>query len=393
VKRRARERFVRAPRGLVDRARACAILGVKPQTLYTYVSRGLVRVVGNGRASLYDEDDLSRLATRSAAHKGHVGAAASALRWGEPVLDSAISDVHGGQLAYRGQRLDALVRRGARFEDVIALLWEAPFTPRGVVGIAGRGPRVERLVRALPDLAQRDRARADTSRSAELERGARLVRALAARVVGARARGRTIAEAVARGLGTRDVDAIDLALIASADHELNQSTFVARVAASVGADLYACVGAALYVFLGPRHGTSNDALESFVATLPTRGMEKAVRVRLERGVHVPGFGHPLYPLGDPRGALLVSAARAIATRDQRVGRTLQLVDAMRALRGAEPALDAGLVALAEALALPPGSATALFALGRSAGWIAHVLEQRAQGVLLRPRARYVGPRF
>jgi citrate synthase len=153
------------------------------------------------------------------------------------------------------------------------------------------------------------------------------------------------------------------------------------------------VGAALYVFLGPRHGTSNDALESFVATLPTRGMEKAVRVRLERGVHVPGFGHPLYPLGDPRGALLVSAARAIATRDQRVGRTLQLVDAMRALRGAEPALDAGLVALAEALALPPGSATALFALGRSAGWIAHVLEQRAQGVLLRPRARYVGPRF
>src|SRR5690349_18223397 len=91
--------------GLLSSARACELLGVKPATLYSYVSRGLVRAVlpGRGRTRLYVADDVARLATRSAARRGHGPVAAGALRWGEPVLESAITSVAGGVLAYRGR--------------------------------------------------------------------------------------------------------------------------------------------------------------------------------------------------------------------------------------------------------------------------------------------------
>src|SRR5690349_17240592 len=93
-------RFASRPDGYFDAAGACAVLGVKRESLYTYASRGLVRAIENGRERLYVEEDVRRLAERSAARKGHAAAAASALRWGEPVLDSAISEVSNGVLRY-----------------------------------------------------------------------------------------------------------------------------------------------------------------------------------------------------------------------------------------------------------------------------------------------------
>ena len=112
---------------------------------------------------------------------------------------------------------------------------------------------------------------------------------------------------------------------------------------------------------------------------------------------MPGFGHPLYPDGDPRAEALFAFARAQAgsaargARDVRAQTLLAVVDAMRSLGREPPTIDVALVGVTLVLRLPPGSPAALFALGRTAGWVAHVIEQRAAGYLLRPRARYVGP--
>jgi citrate synthase len=115
-----------------------------------------------------------------------------------------------------------------------------------------------------------------------------------------------------------------------------------------------------------------------------------VRAWLARGEALPGFGHPLYPAGDPRAALLIELARAHGARTEAARTAFALLEAMQ--RGGHPApnLDAGLVTLCTCLELPRGAAATIFAVGRTAGWAAHTLEQRAAGYLLRPRARYVG---
>ncbi|HWZ91344.1 MAG TPA: citrate/2-methylcitrate synthase, partial [Polyangiaceae bacterium] len=176
----------------------------------------------------------------------------------------------------------------------------------------------------------------------------------------------------------------------SAEHELNASTFAARVAASAGADLYACLGAALNTLSGSAHGGMCDRVEALLETIGERTRAaRTVREWLARGEPVPGFGHPLYPAGDPRGALLLELARNHGARTAPARTAFALVAAME--RGGHPAptLDLGLVALCHCLELPRGTAASLFALGRTAGWVAHALEQRAAGYLLRPRARYV----
>jgi citrate synthase len=172
------------------------------------------------------------------------------------------------------------------------------------------------------------------------------------------------------------------ALVLSAEHELNASTFAARVAASTGADLYAVLGAGVATLSGPKHGGMTDRVEAmFHAGLPVPAAASL------------GFGHPLYPRGDPRASSLIAAARAHGTT--RHGRALEgllaSVDAMASRGAPAPTIDVGLAATAMALDLAPGLASTLFAFGRSAGWIAHALEQYAMGELIRPRARYIGP--
>ena len=103
---------------------------------------------------------------------------------------------------------------------------------------------------------------------------------------------------------------------------------------------------------------------------------------------MPGFGHPLYAGGDPRAAPLFASAKALAPRHSGVRTIFALVEAMREAGRPPPTIDAGLVAIAIALGLPRGSGVALFAIGRSAGWVAHVLEQYQAGFLIRPRATH-----
>jgi citrate synthase len=229
---------------------------------------------------------------------------------------------------------------------------------------------------------------------------------------------------------------IDAALVLSADHELNVSAFTARCVASARAPLAAVVAGGLAALGGSRHGGYTERVAALCdemapttsqgtpATRPAKaggaqvaaGRSAAGRAvtakaaatrsapvsgvaalrarladRLRRGEEIPGFGHPLYPEGDPRGRLLLELAAAHRPRSREVGQALALAEAALALLGERPTLDFGLVALARALQLPAGAPLALFAVGRTTGWIAHALEQYADPRLIRPRARYVGP--
>lgn len=388
------------PTPLLSSAEASARLGVKRRTLYAYVSRGWVRCVRMGRAKerRYDAADVDRLATRAAARRGHGSVAAGALRWGEPVLDSAITEIRPDGPRYRGREVRELVRAGATFEEVADLLWQAEPGERWGHERPGPVPRaptpVLRLVAAVAAAAAGPGRWRASSPAEERALARRLIAQLAHAWTGARRRGR-VAERLGRalGVGPSATRALDAALVLSADHELNVSTFAARVAASAGADLVSCVGAALYAFTGPRHGTASGAVERLLDDLPRRlpAMARALRARIASGEGVPGFGHRLYPSGDPRAPPLLALAREHAARPAEVRRMEAFAGEVAASSGLRPALDFGLVALCRALALPAGSAAALFALGRTAGWVAHVLEQRASPALLRPRARYVGP--
>jgi citrate synthase len=196
----------------------------------------------------------------------------------------------------------------------------------------------------------------------------------------------------ALGVATREdaVRALDAALVLCADHELAPSTFAARIAASAGADLYSCMTSALGAFEGMFTGYGCDLAERLLRESGSVGnyVDDLV-ARARRKEPLPGYDHPLYPKGDPRGRALLRMAEALAERRPAVRRACDAVKAAHETLGAQPSLTVGLAALGIALDQPPRTPAAVMALGRCAGWVAHVHEQRQAGFLVRPRARYV----
>ena len=177
-----------------------------------------------------------------------------------------------------------------------------------------------------------------------------------------------------------------------AEHELNASTFAARVVASTRADIYGCVQAGLAALSGPLHGAASDQVEALLAEAGSaEGAEAVIHERARRGERIPGFGHPYYREGgDPRARLLVELATELGSGARELRTMNALIGAMERA-GRPPAnVDAGAVVLRAALGMPRGAVTGLFAVARCAGWVAHSLEQLESGQLLRPRARYTG---
>ena len=188
--------------------------------------------------------------------------------------------------------------------------------------------------------------------------------------------------ASAWGVGPRAADLIRRALVLTADHELNASTYATRVVASTRAPLGACVLAGLTALVGPLHGGMTNELRHLLGDpVVAADPSGAITVRLARGERIPAFGHPLYPDGDPRAAALLS-------RIQPSARARHLIEAMQSMTGILPNIDFALLMLEERLRLPTGAAFAVFAVGRTVGWIAHALEQWQDGTLIRPRAVY-----
>ena len=188
------------------------------------------------------------------------------------------------------------------------------------------------------------------------------------------------------------VRVVDVALVLLADHELAASTVAARVAASVRADPYAVVSAGLATVSGTLHGGASLGIEALLGEID-RPADAAgvVGARLRRGERLRGFGHRLYPDGDPRARVLLSHLRRAAAGSAR----MEVVEAVLQTTGRrglpEPNVDLALAALAHVTGMTRGAAEAIFAIARTAGWIAHALEEYDRNTPIRPRAVYTGP--
>ena len=388
--------------------RAAEELGVTLATLYAYVSRGMIRseaVGGSGRRRRYRAEDVRRLKERKERRRDPDRAVEGALHWGAPVVESAITLITDDGLYYRGR--DAVdLAAGSTIEEVAALVWvgdpsrsaelfpsEAPgLSPRIRAALGGGLSPIEAFQNSLSLASAEDRAAYDLRPAAVARTGARILRLMVTVAAGG-ATG-SIAETLARGWSPHDPGAralLDAALILCADHELPVSTFVARCVASSEATPYAVVVAGLSAAGGVKHGGQLELVEAFLREAETVGDARgAISGRLRRGEMIPGFGHSLYPAGDPRGAELLRRTSATYPDSPAVALSTSVADAALELIGERPTVDFGLVTLARALGLPPGGAVALFALGRTVGWIGHAMEQYEGGSLIRPRARYVG---
>jgi citrate synthase len=184
--------------------------------------------------------------------------------------------------------------------------------------------------------------------------------------------------------------ALNAALVLLADHELAASTLAVRVAAAFRADPYAVVGTGLGAASGVWHGGSSVEVEHMLHQVLATGAPRAIEARLRRGESIAGFGQPLYPTGDPRGAALLETLPGLRPAPERkaaVAAVLKLASG-RGLPAAN--VDFALGALAFCCQMIPGAGEAIFVLGRSAGWIGHALEEYASRTVFRVRAAYVG---
>jgi citrate synthase len=212
-----------------------------------------------------------------------------------------------------------------------------------------------------------------------------ILMAFADALVGA-GKGKSVHEwfASAWKLDARGAGIVRRALVLMSDHELNASTFAVRVAASTGAPLAACALAGLSTLAGPLHGEAPArALAQLDRLLEADNMKAEVKAMIARGDQIAGWAHPLYPDGDIRAINLLAALKP------RVG-VSRVLAAIEKETGEKPNCDAALAAMMRELGLPEEATFSIFAMARMAGWLAHAIEQRETGQLIRPRARYVG---
>jgi citrate synthase len=390
--------------------RAAEELGVSVATLYAYVSRGMIRSEAadrSGRKRRYRAEDVRRLKERKERRRDPDRVVEGALHWGTPVMESAITLVTDDGLYYRGRDVVALAA-GSTIEEVAALIWtgdpakgaelftpEPPeLSPRILAALGDGLSPVEAFQVLLPLAGAEDPAAYDLRPAAVARTGARILRLMVAAVAGDTGEGAGLARTLQRAWIPREPQAaalLDSALVLCADHELPVSTFAARCVASSEATPYAVVVAGLAAMGGVKHGGQIELVEAFLREVEAVGdASEAISARLRRGDRVPGFGHSLYPGGDPRGAELLRITSAAYPDSLEVALCAQVADEALGIMGERTTVDFGLVTLARALGLPPGGAVALFALGRTVGWIGHAIEQYQSGSLIRPRTRYVG---
>jgi citrate synthase len=350
--------------------------------------------------------------------------------------DSAICYLDGdrGVLAYCGYDIHDLAR-GATFEEVCYLLWHRRLPTRAELGdlqsqlAAARAlpEPILRLMRSLPPvdgmdalrtlvsaLAHYDREADESSPHANGRKAVRLV-AQTATIVATWGRlhagGGPIAPDPVMGhaanflymlTGERPnataIRAFDVALILHADHELNASTFAARVAAATLTDIYSAVTAAIGALKGPLHGGANAEVMKLLldlgATATGERVDDVIRGMLARKVKIPGFGHRVYHTEDPRATHLRQMSRDLG---KRAGSTAwfdmsQRIEALvKGEKKLNPNVDFYSASTYYTLGIPVDLYTPIFAVSRMSGWTAHVLEQYANNRLIRPRAEYRGP--
>jgi citrate synthase len=397
----------------IGAAEAAQRLGIKPASLYSYVSRGVLnpRRGADGRASLFDAADIDDLARRGRPRRAPGGA--------ELVIESELTEISDDRLHFRGH--DAIALATSRsFEDVAGLLWTGSFGDPAVAGrwqataealAAGTAAQsalppgtypLERLQVIVPAVAATDRLRLHLDRPAVIAAARGLIAGMVDSLPAAgpdsgdpadeSIAGRLAVKLCLRPPSAGLLGALRSALVMLADHELAASTLAARVAASVRADPYAVVGAGLGAMSGALHGGA--ALGAEVMLESASGPADAPRVvgeLLRRGERIPGLGHFVYQTGDPRAVLLLDLIRAAAP--DAAGLAVAEAVLAEATRRALPApnIEFALAVLSTAAGMIPGGGEAVFAVARTAGWLAHALEEYARATPIRPRGVYTGP--
>lgn len=380
---------------------AAQALGISTATLYSYVSRGMIRseMIGKDkRHRRYHAEDIDRLLLKRQTPEKWVEAA---LDWGAPVLDSAITLIADNKLYYRGQDAVQLAQERS-FEEVAALIWTGdlatpltiPPLDEEVLAQVQSFPLdlVSRMQLALQIAGASDLAAYDVRPAAVVQTGTRILYLLAALIAG---EGQGAIATRLQQAWCPDQPAaapiLNAALILCADHELNASSFTARVIASAGSTPYAALIGAFSAFQGVKHGGMTDRVEAFLRDIPHPAQARQIIAeKMRRGEMLPGFGHRLYPQGDPRALALLDKLNLYAPQSEAVQLAREIIPLGQQLIGEPPSIDFALAVMSRVLALPPGSGMTIFALGRVVGWIGQIIEQFADQRLIRPRARYVG---
>lgn len=361
---------------------ALLLLGTKPQTLYANVSRGRIASRPDPvdpRRSQYRKSDVEQLAARQRGRRPATTVAREAIAWGEPILPTSISTVFEGQLYYRGKNAVALSATGT-LEDVAQLLWESA-DPISIAAGSSGGTGMSEAYAQIAMLAAAQMPTPGRSRAILVREAGKVLSTVANAFTG-KADG-LLHTRLATAWNRPDAsDVIRRALVLLAEHELNASTFTARIAASTGAPLAAAVMAGLATLSGPLHGSAAMSLLPLVAETERIGLEPAIDATLRSGVPLPAFGHKFYD-GDVRAAALMGTFDV--PKHYR-----EIAEIGESLSGEKPNIDFALSAMTAAFKLPLDAPLQLFALARSVGWLAHALEQIETGALIRPRARYVG---
>lgn len=377
---------------------AAGELSVSLATLYAYVSRGMIRSEpGASRARRYRAEDVRALKNRRMPAPGREAAPE------QPALDTAVSTITDSGPVYRG--VDAVIlSRSASLEQTATLLWDVadndPFTLDNLPAVdaamlaiilgAEAHMALSRAAAVLSLAADADSLAFNVSAAGRARIGGRIMRLVAAAILRQQPSGLPIHQQLAQAWAPGHRQAQDLlrrALVLLADHELNASTYTVRCAASTGVNLYDATVAGLAALKGPRHGGAGPLAARLLRQIAAGDAETIIRERIAFGEAMPGFGHAVYAGSDPRADELLAAlqkAGADPTLVQNAPR--QITEAT----GLAVNIDYALAALVHFLGLPVGHETGLFAIARTAGWIAHAIEQLQTGELIRPRGRYVG---
>lgn len=365
---------------------ACERLGVKPQTIYAYVSRGKLEVMADPadtRRSLYRAEDVATLARRKQAGRKHETLATNTLFGAEPSIPTTLSTFVRERLYYRG--LDAVtLARSASLEEAARLLWDAGQDVEFSCSTRIARPGRIAAFRTLATLAATGHStHGRMTRVLHLE--CQTLIGQLANAFGAQPGQQPLHLRFAQGWKqtARVAELLRTAMVLLVDHELTSSAFAARIAASTGASLPACLLSGLTTLSGPLHGDASGRVKALFDEVERQGEDQVIAHHLSTGLPLAGFGHHLYPDGDPRAVALLR----LFEPPEPIAR---FIEKASRLTGLQPNIDVALAAMVAHHRLPDDAAFALFATARSIGLLAHSLEQLGMGQVIRPRGRYVG---
>ncbi|AZQ37916.1 helix-turn-helix domain-containing protein [Streptomyces cyaneochromogenes] len=392
---------------------AAELLGVKPETVYAYVSRGHLssRRAPGGRGSTFDAKEVETLARRN--KRESAGGSASG---GELSVRTRLTFIDTDRYYFRGVDATELASRHS-YEEVAEWLWTGRLR-RGVTFTAPEAyvAAARRAVGSLPEhadptdrlrvaaiaAAATDPLRFDLSEEAVLGTARVLIPTLVAALTPAgftyRDEG-SVAQRLWDRLSGRPADeaalkVLDTALALLVDHDLAASTLAVRVAASARAHAYAAVSAGLGVIEGPLHGAASGLAHKLIMEVLDRGdAGPVIAQELRAGRSIPGLGHRLYPGEDPRARVLFELLEELPHSAPALAAARDIVATAARHTPLHANVDLALAVFTASSAMPSTAGETIFAVARTAGWIAHALEEYEERPLrMRPSGHYAGPK-